>query len=60
MCGYDIDLFDGILAGSVFAILWFAIKNTEAPPDVCVKLNHMHNDIMTEVLIEINNELDVD
>lgn len=59
ICGYEISLVNGVLAGSVFAILWYAIKNTVAPPDVCVKLNHIHNDIMTETLIELDNELGI-
>ena len=58
MCGYDdINMDNGIMAGSVFAICFHAIKNRIAPPDLCVKLNHIQNDIMDEVLREIDSEL---
>lgn len=56
MCGYDINFENGIVAGSVFAICYYAIKNKVAPANVCVRLNHIQNDIMDEVLQEIEKE----
>ena len=57
MCGYDINLDNGVLAGSVFAICFYAIKSRIAPPDICIKLNHIQDDIMVGVLREIESEL---
>ena len=56
VCGYDIKFENGIMAGSVFAICYYAIKNKIAPANVCVRLNHIQNDIMDEVLHEIEKE----
>lgn len=56
VCGYDIKFENGIMAGSVFAICYYAIKNKVAPANLCVRLNHIQNDIMNEVLQEIENE----
>ena len=53
VCGYDIKFENGIMAGSVFAICYYAIKNKVAPASWCVRLNHIQNGIMDEVLQEI-------
>lgn len=58
ICGYeDINIDTGIMAGSVFAICFYAMKNKVAPANVCVRLNHIQNDIMDEILQEVDNEL---
>ena len=58
MCGYeDINIDNGIMAGSLYAMCYYALKNKIASSQECIKLNHIQNDIMTEVLIELNNEL---
>ena len=57
MCGYDIDANAGMMAGSVFAICYFAIKNCVAPAKLCIKLNHIQGDLMQKVLHEIANEM---
>ncbi|MBQ2614407.1 MAG: hypothetical protein IJB80_03640 [Clostridia bacterium] len=53
VCGYDIKFENGIMAGSVFAICYYAIKNKIAPANLCIRLNHIQNDIIDEVLQEI-------
>lgn len=56
VCRYDIKFGNGIMAGNVFAICYYAIKNKVAPANVCVRLNHIQNNIMDEVLQEIEKE----
>ncbi|MBQ2614411.1 MAG: hypothetical protein IJB80_03660 [Clostridia bacterium] len=56
VCGYDIKFDNGIMAGSVFAICYYAIKNKIAPANICIRLNHIQNDIMDEVLQEIESK----
>lgn len=53
-CGYE-EL--GTMAGSLFAICFFAYKGKVAPEEVCIKLNHMQDEIMYRVLVELENEL---
>ena len=57
MCGYDIDVDTEMMAGSVFAICYFAIKNRVAPAKLCIKLNHIQGDVMQKVLYEIADEM---
>lgn len=57
MCGYDIDADAEMMAGSVFAICYFAIKNRVAPAKLCIKLNHIQGDVMQKVLYEIADEM---
>lgn len=58
LCGYeDIDICDGIMAGSLYAICFFALKNKVAMPRDCVRLNHLQRDIMYMALAELGNEL---
>jgi len=60
MCGYDIDLENGVLAGSLYAICYFAIKDKVAPARDCIQLNHLHNVIMDRVITELDDELSID
>jgi hypothetical protein len=58
ICGYkDIHLENGAMAGSLFAICYYALKNKVAPSKDCIKLNHFQNDIMNQVLLEVDKEL---
>ena len=57
-CGYeDISIDNGIMAGSLFAICYYALKNKVASPSECIKLNHIQNSILDKVLMEIDSEL---
>lgn len=57
MCGYDIDLDSGVMAGSVYAISYYAIKNKKARAKDCVRLNHLQNDIINEMLKQLDSEM---
>lgn len=57
ICGYDINVDNGMIAGSVFAICYHAIKNKVAAPKDCIRLNHLQNDMMQRALIEIEAEM---
>lgn len=58
ICGYkDINFDNGVMAGGLFAICYYALKNRVAPQKECVKLNHMQSDIMNRILFEIDAEL---
>ena len=58
LCGYeDIDISNGIMAGSLYAICFYAIKNKVAEPRDCVRLNHLQHEIMNDALSEQDNEL---
>lgn len=58
LCGYeDIDISNGIMAGSLYAICYYAIKNKVAKPRDCIRLNHLQHDIMNSALAELDNEL---
>ncbi len=58
ICGYEnIDLENGAMAGSLFAICYYALKNKVAPHKECIKLNHIQNEIMNQVLLEVDKEL---
>lgn len=57
MCGMEgFNPDDGFMAGSLFAVCYFAIKNKIAPGKTCIQLNHIQNDIMDQVLREIAEE----
>lgn len=48
---------NGIAAGRLFVICYYAIKNTiPTPVREWIELNHLQNDIMNEVLSEIEGE----
>ncbi len=58
LCGYeDINIYDGIMAGSLYAICYYAINNKFAKPRDCIKLNHLQNDIMNMALTELESEI---
>ncbi len=58
MCGYEgIDLDNGLMAGELFAICFYAMKNSTAKPKDCIRLNHLQNDLMDRVLAEVNAEM---
>lgn len=58
ICGYsDINIENGIGAGSVYAICFNAIKNKIAAPKDCIRLNHIQNNIMNEALNEISRQI---
>ncbi len=58
ICGVpDRDIDNGVMAGTVYAICYWAIKNKTAKSGDCIALNHYQNDIMNEVLQELNTEL---
>ena len=58
LCGYeDIDISNGIMAGSLYAICFYAIKNKVAEPGDCVRLNHLQYDIMNMALAELDSGL---
>lgn len=58
LCGYeDINPENGMMAGSVYAICYYGINDRVAPAKLCIKLNHIQNDIMDEVLQEIADEI---
>ena len=57
LCGIpDRDIDDGVMAGTVYAICYWAMKNKVAPSGDCIALNHYQNDIMNEVLHEVDRE----
>lgn len=57
ICGIpDRDIDDGVMAGTVYAICYWAIKNKQAKPGDCIALNHYQNDIMQSVLHEVDQE----
>ena len=56
ICGYDISLENGVLAGSVYAMCYWAIKNKSAKSKDCIELNHKHNAIMEQALKELDEE----
>ncbi len=57
ICGYgDITMDNGIMAGGLYAICYYALKNKKAASKDCIKLNHLQTDIMNQVLFEIENE----
>lgn len=57
-CGYEgISIDNGIMAGSLFAICYYALKNKVASPAECIKLNHIQNSILDKALMEIDSEL---
>ena len=57
LCGYpDIDFKNGVLLGSIYAIIYYCYENKVADPQLCMKLNHIQNDMMGEVLVKLDNE----
>ncbi len=57
LSGYNINLNEGsFMAGRVYAICYFAIKEQKADPDDCVRLNNMQNDLMNRAMGEITEE----
>ena len=57
-CGYDeIDISRGLMAGSLFAICYYAFTDKVASPRDCIELNHLQNDIMDEALKEIATDM---
>ena len=57
MCGIEgLNSENGLMAGSLFAVCYFAIKNSIAPGKICIRLNHIQNDIMEQVLHEVAEE----
>ena len=58
LCGLEDEQIDnGVMAGSVYAICYWAVTNKIAKTGDCVALNHYQNDIMTEVIKEIQATL---
>lgn len=55
--GYELNLNNGFLGGTIYAIIFYAKKGKPARPSECTELNHRVNEIMHEVLIELDNEL---
>lgn len=53
MSGYDLPIENGLLAGSTFAICYWCLTDDKASPKDCVKLNHIHNKIMDDILYEM-------
>ena len=53
VCGYDVNIENGFLAGSTFAMCYYILTGKIAKPMDCVKLNHVHNAIMDKALKEI-------
>ena len=57
-CGYDgIDFSNGIAAGTLFAICFWAITGKVASPKTCIKLNHFQNDLMQNSLRKVGQLL---
>lgn len=57
MCGLEgLNSENGFMAGSLFAVCYFAIKNNTAPSKICIRLNHIQNDIMEQVLHDVAEE----
>ena len=55
ICGYpDIDIDNGVAAGKIYAICYYAIMNKIAKPSDCISLNHAQHDIMDQALSKIN------
>lgn len=60
LCGYDDMNFDnGMIAGTLYAVCYYAITNKTASPKDCIYLNHLQNDIMENALAELDKELSV-
>ena len=58
MCGYEeINPDNGMMAGSLYAICYYALKNKYASPNDCIRLNHIQNEIMNQALHELQNEI---
>ncbi|WMJ22208.1 hypothetical protein RBG61_09380 [Paludicola sp. MB14-C6] len=56
--GYeDINIDNGLMAGSLFAICYYGVKNAKAKPKDCIKLNHLQNDIIERALVEIDEKV---
>ncbi len=54
LSGSDID--NGTMAGTVYAICYWVLKNKEAKSGDCIAMNHYQNNIMESVLKEIQSE----
>lgn len=55
--GYDeIDTNQSIMAGSAYALAYYAVFRKKAKPQICIQLNHMQNQIMESVLQKLDQE----
>lgn len=56
MCGYDICIENGFLAGTTFALCYYILTGKKASSRDCIILNHWHSKVMDEALLEIENK----
>lgn len=59
-CGFDDEFFDldnGLTAGAVYALCYYAMKDKSAKPYDCSKLSHLQNDIMQQALLELSENM---
>ena len=57
ICGYDFEdgsEISGMMAGKVYAIIFWAYHNKIAKPKDCVEINHKQNDIMQKALVKVD------
>lgn len=57
LCGYEIEPNQPHMAGSIYAMAYWAMTNKTAKPKDFTALNHWQADIMDKVLCEIDTEL---
>ena len=50
MCGYDIDTSKWLMAGSLYALCFFAYKNKTADPKDCIAMNHEQNNLIVSAI----------
>ena len=57
ICGYsDIDIEEGLSAGAIFALCYYAITRETASPKDCIEMNHLQAELMDLGLDEIDKE----
>ena len=57
-CGYpDIDFRNGLRAGSLYALCFYAHKNKPANPKDCIFLNHYQNNLIDSVLVKLDAKI---
>lgn len=56
-CGYDVNIDNGISAGTAFAIAYTALTKKEADEKYCIALNHFQHNLMDSALIKADESL---
>ena len=53
----NMDAENGMMAGKLFSVCYRALTGKEADSNECIRLNHVQNDMMTEVMKELDDEI---